>query len=157
MMFGLSIAVSLEMGEAAVGGAVGMAHHQNPFGPVKSDRHSDLFQDEILLEVIARRSQCFGTAGDDNHVGALDSLLLQKFPHHHADPMIEAAKHGSIRHILAARGIELKDFAHAILLSNSNRITATSFANSPRHTVELDACGQVGDRVLASLEPFPAE
>jgi hypothetical protein len=127
VMFGLGIAISLEMRQAAIGRAVGVAHHQDPFSPVQANRHPDLFQDEILFEVVARRSQRLGTAGDDNHIGAFDFLLLQKLSHCQADAVIEAAKHSGIRHILTGWGIELEDFAHTSLLFNFNRIPAYFF------------------------------
>src|ERR1700722_7057826 len=126
-MFSLGLSISLEMSQAAIGRAVGMAHNQDPFGRVQADRHSDLLQNEILLEVIAWRSQRLGAAGNDNHIRALDSLLFQKLPHRQADAMIKATEHRSIRHVLAGWRIEWEDFAHASLLFNSNRISAYFF------------------------------
>jgi hypothetical protein len=116
VMFSLGVTVSLEMGQATVGGAVGMAHNQDPFGPVQADGHSDLLENEILFEIIARRSQRLGSSGDDNHIGALDSLLLQKLSHGQADTVIKAAEHSSIRHILLSWRIEMEDFAHQALI-----------------------------------------
>jgi hypothetical protein len=127
VMFSLGVAISLEVRQAAIGRAVGVAHHQDPFSPVQAYRHSDLFQNEILFEVIARRSQRLSSAGDNNHIGALDFLLLQKLSHSHADAVIEATQHSGIRHILAGRGIELEDFAHASLPFNFNRISVYFF------------------------------
>ena len=91
MVGGLGGAVSFEMRKAAVCGAVGMTHHEDAFALMQADRHANLLEDEVLLEVVAWRSQRLCSPGDDNHVGALDALLLQKFSHRHADAMIEAA------------------------------------------------------------------
>jgi hypothetical protein len=68
-----------------------VAHYQDTFRLVQADGHPDLLEDEILLEIVARRSQGLGSSGDDNHVGTLDTLLLQKLTHGCADPVIEAA------------------------------------------------------------------
>jgi hypothetical protein len=91
VMFGLGIAIAVEMSQAAIGRAIGVAHHQHSFGLVQANGHSNLFENEVLLEVVAWRSQRLGSSGDNNHVGALDALLLQKLSHRHADAMIEAA------------------------------------------------------------------
>ena len=81
MMFGFGGSVALEVSQTAVGSAVGMAHHQHAFGLVQANRHADLFQDEVLLEIVARGSESLGASGDDDHVGALDGLLLQELSH----------------------------------------------------------------------------
>ena len=54
MMVGLGLDVSFEMGQAAIGGAIGVAHHYNALCVVQADRHSNLFENEVLLEVVAR-------------------------------------------------------------------------------------------------------
>src|ERR1700674_1421117 len=111
-MVGFSFAVSFEMGEAAVGGAVGVSHDHNTFGLVQAERHADLFEDEVLFEVVARRSEGLGSSGDDDHVGAFDTLLLQELPHGRADTVIEAAEDSGVGDVLVGRRVEMEDLAH---------------------------------------------
>src|ERR1700675_2600518 len=111
-MVGFSFAVSFEMGQSAVSGAVGVARDYDAFGLVQADGHADLFEDEVLFEVVARRSEGFGSSGDDDHIGALDSLLLQKLPHGRADAVIEAAEDGSVGDVLVGGRVEMEDLAH---------------------------------------------
>src|SRR6202030_2941053 len=99
-MVGFSFAVSFEMGEAAVGGAVGVAHDQDAFGLVQADGHADLFEDEVLFEVVARGSESLGSSSDDDHIGPLDTLLLQELSHGGADAVIEAAEDGGVGYVL---------------------------------------------------------
>src|ERR1700675_1272016 len=111
-MVGFGFAVSFEMGEAAVGGAVGVAHDQNTFGLMPADRPPDLFEDEVLFEVVARRSEGLGSSGDDDHVGAFDTLLLQELPHGRADAVIEAAEDGGVGYVRVGGRVEMEDLAH---------------------------------------------
>ena len=112
MMFSFGLAVSFEMGQAAIGGAVGVAHDQDTLGLVQADGHSDLFEDEVLFEVIARGSEGLGSSGDDDHIDALDSLLLQKLPHGRTDAVIEAAENGGVGHVRVGGRVEMEDLAH---------------------------------------------
>lgn len=112
MMRGFGGAVSFEVGETAVGRAIGVAHDKNAFGLVETDRHADLLEDEILLEVVARGSERFGASSDDDHVGLHDALLLQKFAHGAIDAVVEAAEHGGIGDVGFGRRVEVKDFVH---------------------------------------------
>jgi len=112
MMFGFGLLIAFEVGQAAVGGAVGVAHHQYALGLVQSNRHADLFEDEVLLEVVARRGKSLGSAGDDYHVGALDFLFLQELSDGSADAVVEAAEHGSVGYVLVGGGVEMEDLLH---------------------------------------------
>src|SRR5205807_3761603 len=85
MVLGFGVAVALKVRQTAIGGAVGMAHHQHALRLMKADRHAHLLEDEVLLEVIARRSQRLGAASHDDHVRTLDSLLAQKLAYRLAD------------------------------------------------------------------------
>src|SRR6202521_3932334 len=111
-MIGFGLAVSFEMGQAAVGGAVGVAHYHDAFGLVQADGHADLFEDEVLFEVIARGGEGLGSSGDDDHIGALDTLLLQELSHGRADTVIEAAEDGGVGYVLVGGRVEMEDLAH---------------------------------------------
>src|SRR5271163_5323708 len=100
------------MGKSAVGGAVGVAHDQDAFGLVQTDRHSDLFENEVLFEIIAWRGQGFGSSGDHDHVGALDTLLLQEFADNSVNAVIEAAEHRSVGYVGGGGRVEMEDLAH---------------------------------------------
>src|SRR5258708_6125601 len=132
MMFGFGMLVAFEMGEAAVGGAVGMAHHQHALGLMQTDRHPNLFEDEVLLEVVARGSQSLGSAGDDDHVGTLDGLLLQELSHGAVDAVVEAAEHRRVGHILVGRGIEMEDLLHEKSILSAFGCSIVSKAQIPR-------------------------
>jgi len=112
VMRGFGSAVTFEMREAAVGGAIGVAHHEDALGLMEADRHADLLEDEVLLEVVARRSERFCPASDDDHVGALDALLLEKLADGTTDAGIEAAEHSGISDVGLGRRVEVEDFAH---------------------------------------------
>ena len=112
MMFGFGLFIAFEVGESAVGGAVRVTHHEHTFGLVQADRHADLFEDEVLLEVVARGGEGFRAAGDDDHVGALDVLLLQKLSDGSADAVVETAEHGGVGYVGVGGGIEMEDLLH---------------------------------------------
>lgn len=109
MMISFSMLVAFEMSQSSVSGAVGMTHHEHPLGLVQADRHAHLFEDEGLLEVVAWGRQGLGAAGDDDHVGTLDALLLQKLLYRFADPLIKAAENGRVRDVWGGRGVEMED------------------------------------------------
>jgi len=44
MMFGFGLFVALEMGESAIGGAVGVTHYEHALGLVQADRHANLYR-----------------------------------------------------------------------------------------------------------------
>jgi len=113
-MGGFGVAVSFEMREAAIGGAVGMAHDDDSRGLVQANRHADLLQDEILFEVVARRGQGLCSSGYDDHVGTLDSLFLQELSHDGADAVIEAAENRCIGYVWSGRRIEMEDLTHGV-------------------------------------------
>ena len=119
MVIGFGLAVAFEVGEAAVGGAIGVAHHHDAFRLVQTDRHADLFEDEILLEVVAGRGESLRASGNDDHVGAFDALLLQKLSHDRVDAVIEASEDGSVGRVGSGGGVEMEDFAHKNLSSIS--------------------------------------
>src|SRR5713101_6156921 len=108
-MVGFGLAVSFEMGQAAVGGAVRMAHNHDAFGLMQANRHADLFEDEALFEVVARGGESLGSSGDDDHVSALDTLLLQELPHARTDAVIEAAEDGGVGYVLVGGRVEMED------------------------------------------------
>jgi hypothetical protein len=112
VMFRFGIAVSLEIRQPSVGGAIGVAHHEHSFRLVQANRHADLFKNEILFEIVARRGKCLRSSGDNDHVWTLDSLLLQKLPHSGADAVIEAAEHSGIGYVLALGRVVFEDFSH---------------------------------------------
>ncbi len=116
-MVGFGVAVSFEMRQAAVGRAVGVAHDQHAFGLMQANRHADLFEDEVLFEVVTRRGQGLGSAGDDDHIGALDTLLLQELSHGRADAVIEAAENGGVSYVLIGGRVKMEDLAHERSLS----------------------------------------
>jgi hypothetical protein len=89
-----------------------VAHDHDAFGLVQANRHADLFEDEVLFEVVARGSESFGSSGDDDHIGALDTLLLQELSHGRADAMIEAAEDGGVGYVLVGGRVEMEDLAH---------------------------------------------
>src|SRR5450759_319837 len=111
-MVGFGLAVSSEMSEATVGGAVGMAHDHDAFGLVQADGHADLFEDEVLFEVVARGGEGLGSSGDGDHVGALDTLLLQELSHGRADAVIEAAEDGGTGNVRVGGRVKMEDLAH---------------------------------------------
>jgi hypothetical protein len=80
-----------------------MAHHEHAPGLVQSDRHADLFEDEILLEVVARRGEGLCASSNDNHVGTFDILLLQKLSHGGSDAVIETAENGGVGYVRGGR------------------------------------------------------
>ena len=96
MMFGFGVAIALEIREASVSGAIGVAHHQHSFRLVQANRHAHLFKNEILFEIIARRSKRLSPSSNNDHVRTLDALLLQKPAHGSADAVIETAKHSGV-------------------------------------------------------------
>src|SRR6266849_3994713 len=119
MMFGFGLLIAFEMGEPAVGGAVGVTHHEDPLGLVQANRHTDLFEDEVLLEIITRRGESFGAARDNDHVGALDTLLLQELSNGSVDAMVEAAEHGGVGYVGVRGGVEMADL---ILAASNSRL-----------------------------------
>src|SRR5271166_338863 len=128
VMVGFGCLVALEKGQATIGGAVGVAHDQNASGPVEQDGHADLFEDEILLEVVARRGESFGASGDDDHVGTLDGLLPQELSHGRANAVIEAAEDGGVGDVRKGGRVEMEDLAHGSVLSSGleNSLTLLS-------------------------------
>jgi len=112
MMFGLSFLIAFEVGETTIGGAIGVAHYEHALGLVQSNRHADLFEDEVLLEVVARGGESFRSAGDDDHGGALDLLLLQELSDGSADTVVETAEHGGVGYVLVGGGVEMEDLLH---------------------------------------------
>ena len=117
MMCRLGLTVSMEMSEAAISGAVGVTHYQYPLGLVQPDGHPNLFENEVLLKIVARGGKRFRPACDDDHVGALDVLFLQELSHSRADALIETAKHRRIGNIGVGWGIEMEDLPHLAIVS----------------------------------------
>lgn len=89
-----------------------MAHDEHAFALVQEDRHADLLEDEVFLEVVAGGSQSLSAAGDDDHVGVLNVLLLQKFAHHGANAVIETAEYGGLSDVGLSGRVEVEDLAH---------------------------------------------
>jgi hypothetical protein len=112
VMLRLGYFIAFEMGQAAVGGAVGVAHDQDTFGLVQANGHADLFEDEVLFEVVARGGQGLGSSGNDDHVSAMDALLLHELSHRGADAVIEAAEDRRVGYVWGGGRIEMEDFAH---------------------------------------------
>src|ERR1700722_7312069 len=112
MMLSLSIAVALEMSKAAISGAIRVAHHHHALRLVQPDRHADLLKNEILLEVVTRRSQRLSSPGHDNHVNPFNFLLLQKLSDDRPNAMIKAAKDGRVGHVGIGGRIEVENLLH---------------------------------------------
>jgi hypothetical protein len=112
VMRGFGLLVAFEMGQAAVGGAIGVAHDHDAFRLVQQDGHADLLQDEVPFEVVAWGSERLGASGDNDHVGAFDALFLQKFAHGGADAMVETAEDGGVGYVSGGGRVEMEDFAH---------------------------------------------
>jgi len=112
VMDSFRIAVSLEMRQPAVGGAVGVTHDEHAFRLVEANRHAHLLENEILLEIVAGRRQRFRAACHDDHIHALDALLLEKLSHHLVNAVIETAKHGRIGDVLTVGRVEMEDLSH---------------------------------------------
>jgi len=49
------------------------------FGLMQADGHAHLFEDEILFRSRCAGSEGLGSSGNDDHVGALDTLFLRNF------------------------------------------------------------------------------
>jgi hypothetical protein len=112
VMRGFGLLVAFEMGQAAIGRAIGVAHDQDAFSLVQQDGHADLLEDEVPFEIIAWGSERLGASGDNDHVRTFDSLFLQKFPHGRADAVVETAEDGSVSHVRGGWRVEMEDFAH---------------------------------------------
>ena len=107
-------AISLEMGESAIGGAVGMAHDEDAFRLMQADRHPYLLEDKVLLEVIARGGQCFRASGDDDHVGVVDCLLLKKFSDGLTNAVVKAAENRGFGNVGRVGRVEMEYFSHGL-------------------------------------------
>src|SRR5258708_27122857 len=79
---------------------------------MQENRYAELLEDEVLFEVVTRRGQGLGSAGDDDHIGALDTLLLQELSHGRADAVIEAAENGGVGYVLIGGRVKMEDLAH---------------------------------------------
>src|SRR5208283_3519142 len=171
MMRSLGLLVAFEMGKAAVGGAVGVAHDQDALGLVQEDGHANLLQDEVPLKVVARGGEGFGSSGDDDHVGAFDPLLLQKFSHGRADAVVEAAEDGSVGYVGGGGRVEMEDLAHRSSCLDSNfrnqvchylspvssgSASSSSSASSRSHA--STRCSRPGKKVASTrIKAFPTE
>src|SRR6185312_7565786 len=71
---GLAFAISTECCQASVSRTIGMAHQENLRRFMQQNRHSHLLQNEVALEVIARRRESFCATGHDDHVRTQDLL-----------------------------------------------------------------------------------
>ena len=114
MMFGLALAIAFERRQSAVGSTIGMAHQVHAWTLVEQNGHANLLENEIALEVVARRCQRLRAARNNDHVGTQDSLLLEKFLHRVPDALVEAAEHRGVGNVLIGRGVEMEDFAHGL-------------------------------------------
>ena len=83
--------VSAKRFQTVVGGAVGVAHEEHARRLMEPHGHPHLLQDEIALEVIARRGQGFRSTSDDDHIRPQNSLPPEKFVHRQTNALIEAA------------------------------------------------------------------
>src|SRR5258708_38041764 len=105
-MLRLAFLISCKRSQPAISGAIGMAHQKDALCAVQQNGHSPLLQNKVAFKVIARRSQSFGAASNNNHVRTQNALPLQKFIYRQTDPLIEAAKHGCVSDVWLGRGIE---------------------------------------------------
>src|SRR6185369_9562319 len=112
MMRRFTFAIPFKGSQAAVGGAIGMSHEKGAGRLVQQDRHADLLEDKVALEVVARGSESLGAAGDHDHIRAEDVLVLEKLLNSEPNPLIEAAEHSGVSDIGLRMGLEVKYFIH---------------------------------------------
>src|SRR5215467_7079127 len=116
-MSGLGLAIASVRSQASVSGAVGVGSQKHTPSTVQADGHANLFENEVLFEVVARRSQGLGSPGNDDPVGLQNSSPLEKFSRDLLHAVIEAAEHRRIGNIRIRRGIEVEEFSHRELIS----------------------------------------
>src|SRR6266567_5708475 len=125
MMLGFELQVSFERRQAAIGRAIGMAHQQYALRAMQQDRHPYLFQYEVPLKIIARRSQRLRPARHHNHVRTQNTLPLQKLVYREPDTLIKAAQHCRVREIRLPRRIKVEYFLHG-QLAKAHSIVASA-------------------------------
>jgi len=76
VMLSLCRAIILVSGEPAIGRTIRVANQICALRLMEQDGHAHLLEDEVALKIIARRSQRFGSAGDDDHVRPQDAPPL---------------------------------------------------------------------------------
>src|SRR5258708_11233752 len=119
MVLCLSGAIAFKSGQAAVGCAIGVTHQEYTLRLVQQDGHAYLFEDEVTLEIVARRSQSLGAACYDDHVGTQDAPTLEKLVYGRADALVKAGEHGGVGDVGIRRGIEVKYLVHELLGSRA--------------------------------------
>src|SRR5262249_41629738 len=107
MMCGLGFSVTVELRQAAVHGAIGMVHQQHARSLMQPDRYPPLLENKFPLGLFVGGSERFDGARHDDHVGTLDTLLLQKFSGSLAEPVIEAIDHSRVGDVLVGGRVEM--------------------------------------------------
>src|SRR5215467_15576338 len=107
MMCGLGFSIAIELSQSAVHSAIGMVHQQHARSLMQPDRYPHLLENEFPLGLIVRGSERLDGARHDDHVGTLDTLLLQKFSGSLAEPVIEAIDHSRVGDVLVGGRVEM--------------------------------------------------
>src|SRR5581483_5126891 len=96
VMLLLDLAISAKSRQTAVGSTIGMAGEDKTLGLMQQGGHANLLEDEVALEVIARRGHGFGAAGDHDHVRVGDLLAAKKLVNRLPDARVEATEDGGL-------------------------------------------------------------
>ncbi|HET9410095.1 MAG TPA: hypothetical protein VFO39_22860 [Candidatus Sulfotelmatobacter sp.] len=99
VVVGFAPAIPAKSLKSSIRATVGVAHEEESLGSVQQNRHTQLLEDEISLEIIAGRGKGLGAASDHNHVWAVDLPPAQEFVHRQPNALIEAAEHCRISYI----------------------------------------------------------
>src|SRR5215469_4415993 len=118
-MGGLSVAISLEPGQATIGCTVRVAHENHTTTSVQIDGEPDLFEDDVSFGIITRGGQRLGTTRNHDHIRLSYCVTLQELAYSQIDSMIKTAKHRRPSHIRFRCGVKVKDFAHRHILPAS--------------------------------------
>jgi hypothetical protein len=87
-----------------------VAHEEHARRLMETHGHPHLLQNEIALEIIARRGQRFRSTSDDDHVRPQNSLSPEKLVYRQTDALIEAAQHRGVGDIRLRRKPKWKIF-----------------------------------------------
>ena len=82
---------------------------------MQSNGEAYLFEDEVALEIVARRCQRLCASGDHDHIGTDHGILLKELTDRKVDTVIETAQHRRICDVGVGRRIEVEDLTHAVL------------------------------------------
>src|SRR5579859_2392579 len=108
----LACAIAIECRQAAVGGAVGMAHENDSVRPMQSNRELHLFHNEGAVKIGTRRRESQTAACNDHHVRIHDAAPVQEFTGSQPNSRVKAADHDCVCRIRLRTGMEIKEFSH---------------------------------------------